>query len=366
MQTRQFTINDRPIGNGHPCFIIAELSANHLQQFDHACNLIRAAREAGADAVKVQTLRAGTITLQCDNDYFRVGAGTSWEGRLLHDLYQEAEMPWEWQPKLQQLARSLGLEFFSTPFDASAVDFLERMDVPAYKIASFEIVDLQLIQKVAGTGKPIIISTGMATIAEIEEALAAARAAGAREIALLKCTSAYPAPPAEMNLRTMADMAVRFGVPVGLSDHTLGATAAITAVALGACIVEKHLTLSRAAGGPDSSFSMEPAEFASMVSEIRTAEAALGSVSYQVTEHEAAGKVFRRSLFVVEDMRQGEQFTTANVRSIRPGYGLAPKLLPQVLGKAAGADIPAGTPLTADLIAKGLKTTYPPVGIDRV
>jgi len=343
-------IGQRRIGAGEPVYIVAEMSANHHQDFEAAVKILQAAKDGGADAVKLQTYTPDTITLDCRNDYFQI-KGTIWEGRNLYDLYREAFTPWEWQPKLKAIADELGLDLFSTPFDHTAVDFLERMAVPAYKIASFELVDLPLIQRVARTGKPLIMSTGMATLAEIDEAVRAARAAGAREIALLKCTSAYPAAPAAMHLRTIPHLAEAFGVPVGLSDHTLGISVPVAAVALWACIVEKHLTLSRSRPGPDPAFSLEPGEFKEMVAAIRVAEQALGEVRYDLTEQEAASRVFRRSLFVVADMKAGETFTPENVRSIRPGHGLAPKYLPEVLGKRAAAAIPKGTPLSFHLVS---------------
>lgn len=283
---RELNIAGRRIGPDQPVYIVAELSANHGRDFQRAAKTIRAMKAAGADAVKIQTYTADTLTIVCHNKYFKIRGGTLWDGKTLYELYQEAAMPWDWQPKLQKLARKVGLDFFSTSFDASAADFLEKLKVPAHKIASFEIVDIPLIQKVAATGKPLILSTGMATVAEIREALTAARKAGAKQIALLKCTSAYPARPEEMNLRTLPDMAKRFGVPVGLSDHTMGIAVPVAAVALGACIVEKHFTLSRKYSGPDSAFSLEPDEFKEMVAAIRAAEKALGSVNYQISASE--------------------------------------------------------------------------------
>ena len=344
-------INNKKIGENYPVFIIAELSANHLQKFDNAVKLIKAAKEAGADAVKLQTYTPDTITIDCDNEYFQIKQGTLWDGKTLFQLYKEAYMPWEWQPKLKEIADEIGIDLFSTAFDPTAVDFLEEMGVPVHKVASFEIVDIPLIEKMASTGKPLIISTGMATLSEIEEAVQAARKAGTTEIALLKCTSAYPAPPEEMNLRTIPHLAEAFGVPVGLSDHTLGIAVPVAAVALGARIVEKHFTLSRDIPGPDSAFSLEPQEFKAMVEAIRVAEKALGKVSYEVGEREAASRVFRRSLFVVKDMKAGEVFTHENVRSIRPGYGLPPKFLKEVLGRRAACDIKAGTPLEWRMIS---------------
>jgi len=343
-------IGNRFIGLGFPVYIVAEMSANHNQNFDQAVRILYAAKEAGADAVKLQTYTPDTLTINCDSEYFRIGKGTNWEGRTLYDLYSEAYMPWEWQPKLKKIADEIGIDLFSTAFDPTAVDFLEDMGVPVHKVASFEIVDIPLIEKMARTGKPLIISTGMAMLGEIEEAVQAARKAGATQIALLKCTSAYPAPPEEMNLRTIPHLTEAFHVPVGLSDHTLGIAVPVAAVALGACIVEKHFTLSRDIPGPDSAFSLEPHEFKVMVEAIRTAEKALGEVRYEVGEQEAKSRVFRRSLFVVKDMKAGEIFTEENLRSIRPGYGLHPKHLKDVLGRRAIQDIKKGTPLGWNLI----------------
>jgi len=345
-------IDGRVIG-GVPqhTLVIAELSANHRGSIDTALQIVRAAAGAGADAVKLQTYRPDTITIDVDTEPFRISSGTVWDGRTLYSLYEEAYTPWEWHATIRDEALALGMTWFSSPFDATAVDMLESLDAPAYKIASFEVVDIGLIRRVAATGKPMIISTGMATLAEVEEAIATARGAGATEIALLKCTSAYPAPPSEVNLRTVPHMAAAFGVPVGLSDHTLGIAVPVAAVALGAVIVEKHLTLRRADGGPDSGFSLEPVEFAEMVAQIRVTEQALGSISYAPTAHEAGGRSLRRSLFVVEDVRAGEPFTEANVRSIRPGHGLHTRYLPEVLGRRASRDVTRGTPLSWDLVA---------------
>jgi N-acetylneuraminate synthase len=345
-------VGGRNIGPGHPVYLVAELSANHNQSFDHAARIIEAAKDGGADAVKLQTYTPDTITIASDREEFRIGGGTIWDGRNLHDLYREAYMPWEWQPRLKKLAEDLGMNCFSSAFDPTAVDFLEGMDVPAHKIASFELVDIPLIHKMARTGKPLIMSTGMATVEEIEEALQGAREAGASQIALLKCTSAYPAPAEEMNLRTIPEMARRFGVPVGLSDHTLGIAVPVAAVALGACIIEKHLTLSRSTPGPDSAFSLEPQEFKAMVDAVRIAEKALGEVHFGLSVKEEASRVFRRSLFVVEDVKQGEAFTVANVRSIRPGDGLHPRHLTEVLGKSAARGIKRGTPLRWEFVVR--------------
>jgi len=344
-------IGTREIGVGRATYVIAELSANHGQRFDQAVQIIKAAKSAGADAVKLQTYTAETITIDSRNESFVIAKPSLWEGRNLFEVYGEAYTPWEWQPRLKEIANGLGMDCFSTPFDFTAVDFLEEMDVPAHKIASFELVDLPLIQKVACTGKPVIISTGMATLTEIDDAVRAFREAGGKQLALLKCNSAYPAPPEEMNLRTIPHLAAAFGVPVGLSDHTLGIASAVTAVALGACIIEKHLTLSRSEPGPDSAFSLEPQEFKAMVNAVREAEKALGYVQYEPTASEKASRVFRRSLFVVKDIMVGEVFSPENVRSIRPGHGLPPKHLPQVLGRKASKSVKRGTPLTWDDIA---------------
>ncbi len=332
-------------------FIVAELSANHNQNFEQAAELVKVAKEVGADAVKLQTYTPETLTIRSDSEYFRIGGGTLWDGHILYDLYAGARMPWEWQPKLKAIAEDIGIYLFSTAFDPSAVDFLEEMSVPVHKIASFEIVDIPLIEKMAHTNKPLIISTGMATLAEIKEAVQAARNAGVMQIALLKCTSAYPALPEEMNLRTIPHLAETFHVPVGLSDHTLGISVPVAAVALGACIVEKHFTLTRDAPSPDNAFSLEPHEFKEMVKAIRTVEKALGEVNYGVSEQEATSMVFRRSLFVVKDMKEGDVFNEENVRSIRPAYGLSPKHLKNILGRRATRDIDQGTPLSWKLIS---------------
>jgi pseudaminic acid synthase len=334
-------------------YVVAEMSANHGGDYERAVRLVEAAAEAGADAIKLQTYTADTLTLDSDAAPFRVSGGTLWDGRTLHDLYREAQTPWEWQPRLKARADELGLHLFSSPFDATALDLLESMHVLVHKIASFEIVDLDLIRRAAGTGKPLIISTGMASPAEIAEAVQAAREGGSSGIALLKCTSAYPAPPEEMNLRAIPAMEAAFGVPIGLSDHTLGTTVAVAAVALGACIVEKHLTLSRSIAGPDSAFSLEPEEFRAMVDAIRTTETALGSAEHRIGAAETRSLPFRRSLFVVQDVRRGALFTAQNVRSIRPAGGLLPRHLEAVLGRRATRDIPRGTPLAWDLVDDG-------------
>ncbi|HLS48108.1 MAG TPA: pseudaminic acid synthase [Gemmatimonadales bacterium] len=344
-------LGGRTIGAGQPPYLIAEMSANHGQDLDQAVRLVRAMKIAGADAVKVQTYTADTLTIDCDNPHFRVGEGSLWEGRTLYDLYREAHTPWEWQARLRDVAHGEGLDFFSTPFDPTSVDFLESLDVPAYKIASFEIVDLGLIRYVAQTGKPLIISTGMATLEEVGEAVEAARDSGATQIVLLKCTSAYPAPPEEMNLQAIPQLARAFGTPVGLSDHTLALAVPVAAVALGASVIEKHFTLSRAQPGPDSAFSLEPEEFRAMADAARTAAAALGTASFGVGAEEEKSRVFRRSLFVVRDIAAGETFTAENVRSIRPGFGLAPKHLASVLGRRCSRDVARGTPLDWSLVA---------------
>ncbi len=341
-----FTIGNKRIGEDNPVFIVAELSANHLQKFNLAIETIKAAKDAGADAVKLQTYTPDTLTIDTENEYFMIRHNESWSGKTLYRLYSEAYTPWEWQPELKKIADKIGIILFSTPFDTTSVDFLEEhVDVPAYKISSFEIVDIPLIEYIAKKGKPIIISTGMASIEEINDAVEAARKAGANEIALLKCTSAYPAIPEQMNLRTIPHLAETFQVIAGLSDHTLDIGIPIAAVTLGASIIEKHFTLSRRNGGPDASFSMEPDEFKEMVNAIRTVEKALGRVYYGPTHHEEVNKVFRRSLFIVKDVREGEIFTSENVRSIRPGYGLQPKYLNDIIGRRAKRDLKKGTPL---------------------
>lgn len=344
-------ILDQTIKQGSPSFIIAEMSGNHNQSLDKALGIVEAAAKAGAQAIKLQTYTADTMTLNISEGAFFIKDKQSpWTGKSLYDLYSLAYTPWEWHAPIMERARELGLICFSTPFDKSAVDFLESLEVPAYKVASFEIVDLPLIRYIAEQGKPIILSTGMATLAEIDDAVRTIREAGNDQIALLKCTSAYPAPPEEMNLKTIPHLAGAFGVPVGLSDHTLGIATSVAAVALGACVIEKHFTLSRADPGPDSAFSLEPHEFRAMVDAVRETEKALGTVSYDVSEREMGSRAFRRSLFVAMDVEAGEKFTEENVRSIRPGYGLPPKYLSMVLGRKATENIRRGTPLSWDLI----------------
>ncbi len=343
-------INGRKIGEGYPVFIIAELSANHLQSYDNAVKLVHEAKKAGADAVKLQTYTPDTITIDCDNEYFQIKQGTIWDGTTLYKLYEKAYTPWEWQPKLKKIAEEEGLILFSSPFDNTAVDFLEEINVPAYKIASFEITDIPFIEYIASKGKPIIISTGIATLSDIEEALDACERMGNNEVALLKCTSAYPSPLEDINLKVIPNMKDTFRRVVGLSDHTLGHTVPLGAVALGAKIVEKHFTLSRADGGPDSKFSMEPDEFKEMVNRIRDLEKALGEVTYKLTEKQKKSKEHSRSLFVVKDMKKGDIFTEENVKSIRPGFGLETKHIGEILGKRARCDIKKGTPMSWMLV----------------
>jgi pseudaminic acid synthase len=345
----EITIAGRRIGPGHPPYVIAEMSGNHNGDIMRAFALLEAAKKAGADAVKLQTYTADTITIDHSGPGFRIEGGL-WNGRTLYELYQEAHTPWDWHPRLFAKARELGIAIFSSPFDPTAIDFLEKLGAPAYKIASFEIVDLPLIQRAARTGKPLIISTGIADLGEIGEAVAAARTDGCREIALLHCTSGYPTPPEESNLRTLPHLAEAFAVVAGLSDHTPGTAVPVAAIALGANLIEKHFTLRRADGGPDAAFSLEPEELAELVTNCRTAWTALGKVSYELEASEKGSKIFRRSLYAVRDIPAGARLTAENVRSIRPGYGLPPKHLPEVLGRRAGRAIPRGTPLAWSLI----------------
>lgn len=325
--------------------IIAELSANHNGSLETAIETIKAAAEAGADAIKLQTYTADTLTLQCDNHYFRIGGGTLWDGKTLYELYQDAYTPWEWHETLFGVAREKGLICFSTPFDNTAVDFLARFDPPAYKIASFEIMDIPLIEYVAAQGKPVIISTGIATLQNIEEAVAACRRMNNDQIVLLKCTSAYPAPKEEANLRTIPDLAERFGVISGFSDHTLGVSAPIAAVALGAKVIEKHFILDRGIGGPDADFSLDRQQFSEMVRAVRDVEQMLGEVRYDISEKIEKSRQFARSLFISEDIQKGEVITEKNVRSVRPGYGMHPRYLKEILGKTVCIDLKKGTPM---------------------
>jgi N-acetylneuraminate synthase len=346
----EFRINGRLIAPGQPTYVIAELSANHGNDYENALKLLNAAADAGADAVKIQTYRPDTLTIDVDNDYFRISDGTLWDGQTLYQLYDEGYMPWEWQTELKKHADELGIDLFSSAFDESAVDFLENLDMPAYKIASFEIVDIPLIRRMAETGKPLIISTGMASIEEIAQAVNAAREGGADGVSLLKCTSSYPAPADSMNITTIPHMADLFDLPTGLSDHSKGIGAAVAAVVQGATMVEKHICLSRDESTLDATFSLEPDDFERMVEGIREAEHSLGEVSYGVHAVEETNKVFRRSLFCVEDIAAGERFTQDNVRSIRPGYGIKPIHLDFLLTRTAVTNIHRGDPITWDLI----------------
>ncbi|HET9728259.1 MAG TPA: pseudaminic acid synthase [Acidimicrobiia bacterium] len=344
-----FTIGARDVGRDAPVFCIAELSGNHNGSLERAIEMVRAAAHAGADAVKAQTYRADTITLNSRRPEFM--ADGLWAGRSLYELYEEASMPWEWQPELAAEADRCGVEFFSSVFDPSSVDFLVEMGAPCLKIASFELVDIPLIEQAAATGKPLIMSTGMATFAEIEEAVVAARRAGAKAIALLACTSAYPAPASDANLRKIPRLANAMHVVGGLSDHTIGPEVPIAATALGAKIIEKHFTLRRTDGGVDSAFSLEPEEFAAMVHSVRVTESALGEAQFGPTPADAKGVHYRRSLFVTTDVRAGEAFGEHNVRSVRPALGLHPRHLGEVTGRRAARDIEAGTPLDWSMLA---------------
>lgn len=338
------------IGEESKVFIVAEMSANHLQNFDNAVKIIKEAKKAGADAIKLQTYTPDTMTLNIDNEYFRIKQGTIWDNETFYDLYKKAYTPWDWHPKLKEIAEEEGLIFFSTPFDKTAVDFLEDLDVPIYKIASFEITDIPLIEYIAKKGKPIILSTGIATLTDIELALNTIRGQGNNQIVLLKCTSSYPAPVEDANLMTIPHMAQTFDCITGLSDHTRGISVPITSVAYGARLIEKHFTLDRSLGGPDASFSLEPDEFKHMVTAVREAEKAMGKISYTLTERQKRSREFARSLFVVEDVKKGETLTEENVRSIRPGFGLHPKHYREIIGKRAAKDIKKGTPLSWDMI----------------
>lgn len=338
-------IDNKKIGGDNPTFIIAEMSANHNQNFNKAVEIIKRVKEAGADAVKLQTYTPDTITLDCDNEYFQIKQGTIWDGTTLHRLYEKAYTPWQWQPKLKEVAEKEGLICFSSPFDNIAVDFLEDMNVPAYKIASFEITDIPLIEYAASKHKPIIMSTGIARFSDIEEALNACKRKGNSQIALLKCTSAYPSPMEDVNLRTIPNMQEIFKTVVGLSDHTLGTHVAVTSIALGAKIIEKHFTLRRSEGSPDAAFSMEPEEFEKMVKDIRDIEKALGTVTYELTEKQRKSREHSRSLFVVKDIKKGEVFTYDNVKSIRPAFGLKTKYFSDIIERKAAEDIKKGTPM---------------------
>ncbi len=344
-------IAGRSIGIDYPPYVIAELSANHNGKLDTALKIIEEAKKAGADAVKLQTYTADTITLDCDSEEFQIHGGL-WDGKTLYQLYQEAHMPWDWHKPLFEHARKLGITIFSSPFDNTAVDLLEDLNAPAYKIASFEAVDLPLIKYAASTGKPMIISTGMADAEEIAEAINAAREGGCKELAILRCVSGYPAPAEDYNLRTIPDMIARFGLVTGLSDHTLDNTTAIASVALGASIIEKHFTLDRNAGGPDDSFSLEPAELATLCQGTQTAWSALGKVDYGHKSSEQGNVKFRRSLYFVKDMKAGEVITDDAIRSVRPGFGLAPKFYESVLGSIVLTNVQKNSPISADIIKK--------------
>lgn len=347
---KSFDIENIKIGEGQKTFIIAEMSANHNHDFDRAVELIKKAAWAGADAIKLQTYTPDTITIDCDNEYFQIKQGTIWDGTTLHKLYQDAYTPWEWQPKLMKIAEEEGLVCFSSPFDFTSVDFLEEMDVPAYKIASFEINDIPFIEHIASKGKPIIISTGIARMSDIQDALDACKRMGNENVALLKCTSSYPAPVEEINLKTIPNMKETFDVVVGLSDHTMGNTVSVGGVAIGAQIIEKHMTLRRADGGADSKFSMEPEEFKEMVDNIRIVEKAIGKVTYDLSQKQISSREHSRSLFVVKDVKEGELFTDENIKSIRPGFGLETKYIKDIIGKRASKSILKGTPMKWDLV----------------
>lgn len=347
---KEITIGRTLISEDSPTFIIAEMSANHLMDYNRAVEVMRAAKEAGADAIKIQTYKPDTITLDTDAPDFQITQGTIWDGTTLHKLYESAYTPWEWQPKLQKEAQDLGLEFFSSPFDLTSVDFLEEMDVPAYKVASFEINDIPMLKKIARLGKPIILSTGIAYMSDIELALKTCREEGNEDVILLKCTSSYPCPYEDMNLRTIANMRDTFDCIVGVSDHSMGSAAAGAAVALGAKVVEKHLTLRRADGGADAAFSMEPQEFKEMVEHIRIIEKALGKVSYELTEKQRREREHSRSLYIAKDMKAGDVFTPENLRSVRPAFGLHTKHYEEILGKRVTMDVKLGTPMSWNLV----------------
>lgn len=349
MMKREFRIGKKIVGEGHPCFCVAEMSGNHLKDYGRAVEIIHTAKEAGADAIKLQTYTADSLTVNCDSEYF-MNHGGLWDGMTEYELYQQASTPWEWQPKLKELAESLGLECFSAPFDAAAVDFMGECDMPAYKIASYEINDLPLIRRAARMHKPVILATGVAHAEDIERALQVCREEGNEEIMLLKCVSAYPTPYEDINLRMIPTLEKTYGCLTGLSDHSMGSVVPVAAAALGIKMVEKHLTLRRSDGGPDGAFSMEPEEFKEMVDQIRIVEKALGESAYRLTQKQEQERKGSRSLFVVQDIKAGEILTADNVRSIRPHYGLHTMYYEEVLGKTAACDIPLGTPLAWNLI----------------
>ncbi len=350
---KEIRIGSRVISKESPVFIVAEMSANHNMDYGRAVEIMRAAKDAGADAIKIQTYTADTITIDSDASCFQITQGTLWDGITLHKLYETAYTPWEWQAGLKETALEMGLEFFSSPFDFSSVDFLEKLDVPAYKVASFEITDIPLIRRIAEKGKPVIMATGVAGLADIELAVRTCREAGNEDVILLKCTSAYPTPYGDVNLRTMPSMGETFDCMTGLSDHTMGGAVAGAAVALGARMIEKHLTLRRADGGPDSAFSMEPEEFREMVDNIRIIEQALGKVTYDLTPGQMREREHSRSLFIAQDMKAGEPFTPENLRSVRPACGLHTKHYEELLGRRAAADIKKGTPMSWELVDFG-------------
>ncbi|MEK7067677.1 MAG: pseudaminic acid synthase [Patescibacteria group bacterium] len=342
----------RSIGANQPVFIVAEMSGNHNQSFARAKKIVDEAIKAGVDAIKLQTYTADTLTIDSDKKYFQVKVNKNWSGQTLYSLYKKAYTPWDWQPKLKQYAEKRGVLVFSTPFDNTAVDWLEKMNVRLYKVASFEIGDIPLLKKIGSTKKPVIISRGLASIAEIALAIKILKANGSPQVAVLHCVSSYPAEASQMNLATIPDIAKRFKVVAGLSDHTIGIVAPIAAVSLGAHIIEKHFTFNRADGGPDAAFSLEPDELKEMVRSVREAEQAIGVPTYKIGKKEAENVVFKRSIFVVQDVKKGEKFTTENIRIIRPGYGLAPKYYEAIIGKLAAKNIEVGTPLTQKLIKK--------------
>ncbi len=347
---REIVIGNKKIGEESPVFVIAEMSANHGMDFNRAVAIMQAAKDAGADAIKIQTYTPDTITLNCDDPCFQITQGTIWDGTTLHKLYETAYTPWEWQPKLKSIAEEMGLIFFSSPFDLTSVDFLADMNVPAYKVASFEINDIPFIRKIARKGKPIIMSTGIAYLSDIELALQTCREEGNENVILLKCSSAYPAPYEDINLRTIPSMKETFNCVVGLSDHTLGTAVAQAGVAVGAKVIEKHLTLRRSDGGPDAAFSMEPQEFKEMVDNIRIIEKALGKVTYDLTPKQKASRDHARSLFVAKDMKAGDIFTPENLRSVRPSCGLHTKYYEEILGKRIRKDAKLGTPMSWELV----------------
>lgn len=349
--SKTISINNRTIGPDQPPYIIAEISANHNGNLDNALKLIEVAKEAGADAVKLQTYTPDTITIDCDKEDFQIHGGL-WDGKSLYKLYQQAYTPWEWHQALFEKAKELGLTIFSSPFDHTAIELLEELGTPAYKIASFEAIDLPLVEAAARTGKPLIISMGMANETEIQEAIDTARNAGCTDLAILHCVSGYPSPAEQYNLRTIQDMKQRFDCTVGLSDHTIDNITAVTSVAMGAAIIEKHFTLDRNGGGPDDSFSLEPGDLKALCRDTKVAWQALGKVNYDLTEAEKGNMIFRRSLYAVRDIQKGEKLTNDNVRSIRPGFGLVPKHLPDILGCTASVDIERGTPILWEKINK--------------